>query len=322
MASGGDFLLHNPKSSGIAENRYMAISHYLKEIGRGKDGARSLDRAQAADLFGQLLDGQVSELELGAFCLAMRIKGETPEEMAGFLDATALRTDKVPTQGRTAVVLPSYNGARKLPVLTPLLALLLAREGLPVLVHGAATESRRVSSAEVLALLGVAADSSVQPLQAGQVRFVPTGLLCPGLQRLLEVRRVIGLRNSAHSLVKLMNPCDGDALVVGSYTHPEYLLSMGATFELTGQRAMLLRGTEGEPVADPRRLPQMDVFQQGQRRCVQEAQGGSLASLPELPAIDAASTAAWISEVLAGRRAVPAPIARQVEHVLQAVQAS
>ena len=102
MASGGDFLLHNPKSSGIAENRYMAISHYLKEIGRGKDGARSLDRAQAADLFGELLDGQVSELELGAFCLAMRIKGETPEEMAGFLDATALRTDKVPTQGRTS----------------------------------------------------------------------------------------------------------------------------------------------------------------------------------------------------------------------------
>ena len=74
--------------------------------------------------------------------------------------------------------------------------------------------------------------------------------------------------------------------------------------------------------SDPRRLPQIDVFLRGQRRCVQEPQGGSLASLPELPAIDAASTAAWISEVLAGRRAVPAPIARQVEHILQAVQAS
>lgn len=300
----------------------MAISHYLKEIGRGKDGARSLDRAQAADLFGQLLDGSVSELELGAFCLAMRIKGETPQEMAGFLDATATRTAKVPTGGRTAVVLPSYNGARKLPVLTPLLALLLAREGLPVLVHGTATESRRVNSAEVLALLGVAAESQVQPLQPGQVRFVPTGVLCPGLQRLLEVRQVIGLRNSAHSLVKLMNPCDGEALVVGSYTHPEYLLSMGATFELTGQRALLLRGTEGEPVADARRLPQMDFFLRGRRRCVQEAQAGSLASLPELPAIDAASTAAYTAEVLAGRLPVPAPIARQLEHILQAVSAS
>ena len=69
----------------------MGISAYIKEIGRGKDGARSLNREQAADLMGQVLDGQVSDLEIGAFCLAMRIKGETPEEMAGFLDATQQR---------------------------------------------------------------------------------------------------------------------------------------------------------------------------------------------------------------------------------------
>ncbi|HMZ87646.1 MAG TPA: DNA-binding protein YbiB, partial [Giesbergeria sp.] len=65
----------------------MAISHYLKDIGRGKEGARSLDRTQAADLLGQVLDGTASDLEVGAFCIAMRVKGETPEEMAGFLDA-------------------------------------------------------------------------------------------------------------------------------------------------------------------------------------------------------------------------------------------
>ena len=62
----------------------MGISHYIKEIGRGKDGARALSREQAADLLGQVLDGTVTDLEIGAFCLAMRIKGETPEEMAGF----------------------------------------------------------------------------------------------------------------------------------------------------------------------------------------------------------------------------------------------
>ena len=67
----------------------MAIGMYLREIGRGKDGARGLSRAQATDLWGQLLDGAVSDLEVGAFCLAMRVKGETPEEMAGFLDASA-----------------------------------------------------------------------------------------------------------------------------------------------------------------------------------------------------------------------------------------
>ncbi|RYY93776.1 MAG: DNA-binding protein YbiB, partial [Comamonadaceae bacterium] len=61
----------------------MGISQYLKEIGRGKQGARPLAREQAADLFGQVLDGSVTDLEIGAFCLAMRIKGETAEEMAG-----------------------------------------------------------------------------------------------------------------------------------------------------------------------------------------------------------------------------------------------
>jgi anthranilate phosphoribosyltransferase len=65
----------------------MGIGHYIKEIGRGKDGARSLTREQAEDLLGQVLDHKVTDLEIGAFCLAMRIKGETSEEMAGFLDA-------------------------------------------------------------------------------------------------------------------------------------------------------------------------------------------------------------------------------------------
>ena len=69
----------------------MPISHYLKEIGRGARGAKALDRHQAQDLFGQVLDGQVSDLEVGAFCIAMRIKGETAEEMCGFLDAVHAR---------------------------------------------------------------------------------------------------------------------------------------------------------------------------------------------------------------------------------------
>ena len=66
----------------------MGIGKYIKEIGRGNHGARALTREQAADLFGQMLDGAVTDLEIGAFCVAMRIKGETAQEMAGFLDAT------------------------------------------------------------------------------------------------------------------------------------------------------------------------------------------------------------------------------------------
>ncbi|WP_137895564.1 DNA-binding protein YbiB [Ramlibacter sp. 2FC] len=301
----------------------MGISQYIREIGRGKDGARALTREQAADLFGQVLDGSVSDLEIGGFCLAMRIKGETPEEMAGFLDATHARLNRLPATERPAVVLPSYNGARKLPVLTPLLALLLARHGLPVLVHGTPTETRRVCSSEVFEALGIRPETALPQLAPGQLAYAPTELLHPGLKRLLDVRRAVGLRNSAHSLVKLMNPCAGPSLIVGSYTHPEYALSMTATFELVGAHALLLRGTEGEPVADARRTPQMDVFRDGRRICVQEAQGGSLANLPELPkAIDAASTATYIQAVLEGSLPLPAPIALQVEHILHEVSAS
>lgn len=299
----------------------MGISQYIKVIGRGKDGARPLTREQATDLFGQVLDGTATDLEVGGFCLAMRIKGETAEEMAGFLDATHQRLHHLPDNGLTTVVLPSYNGARKLPVLTSLLALLLARQGAAVLVHGSATEDRRANSEAVLAALGVHATRSVCPLGAGELAFVPTEVLCPGLKRLLDVRRVVGLRNPAHSLVKLMNPCAGRALIVGSYTHPEYAVSMADTFALTGAHALLLRGTEGEPVADARRTPQMEAFRHGQRHLLQAAQDGPLASLPDLPReVDAAGTAAYIRAVLDGERPVPGPIALQVEHILREVR--
>ncbi len=298
----------------------MSIRHYIKDIGRGKDGARAIDRAGAADLMGQVLDGQVSDLELGAFCLAMRIKGETPEEMAGFLDAAHERLNKVHTGGAPTVVLPSYNGARKLPVLTPLLALLLAREGVAVVVHGSTTEDKRVPAQAVLAELGIPSTTGAVHAHAGQALFVPTANLHAGLDRLLSVRRVVGLRNSGHSLVKLMNPCDAPALVVGSYTHPEYLQSMSATFALTGQHALLLRGTEGEPVADARRTPAMDVFRDGQTRRVQEQREGSLDKLPDMPDIDPVATAHYIQQVLRGERAVPEPIALQVQHILREIQ--
>nr|WP_315429973.1 DNA-binding protein YbiB [uncultured Albidiferax sp.] len=299
----------------------MGISQYIKEIGRGKDGARALSREQASDLFGQVLDRSVTDLEVGGFCLAMRIKGETESEMAGFLDATYARLQLVPEGDSPVVVLPSYNGARKLPVLTPLLALLLAREGMPVLVHGTATESTRISAQNVLLALDIPAATAIKEIANREVCYATTELLCPGLKQLLDVRRAVGLRNPAHSLVKLMAPCAGPSLVVSSYTHPEYAISMAATFALMESNALLLRGTEGEVVADPRRVPQMTGYLRGQPSIVQEAHTGPLAAVPDLPKeIDADTTARYIRDVLAGRKAVPQPIALQVEHILRLTQ--
>jgi anthranilate phosphoribosyltransferase len=296
----------------------MGISQYIKEIGRGARGAKPLARAQACDLFGQVLDGAVTDLEVGAFCLAIRIKGETPEEMAGFLDATHARLARFPATHRPLVVLPSYNGARRLPVLTPLLALLLAREGLPVLVHGAATESTRVLASNVLAALDVPALASVRAIADGEAVFAPTELMCPGLKRLLDVRRVVGLRNPGHSVVKLMQPGLGRTVIVASYTHPEYAQSMAATFQLTGMTALLSRGLEGESVADPRRTAQVDGFVDGRHIALQLQQPGTLAEVPGLPQeIDIQTTAGYTRRVLEGAVAPPPAIALQVAHIVQ-----
>jgi anthranilate phosphoribosyltransferase len=196
-----------------------------------------------------------------------------------------------------------------------LLALLLAREGLAVVVHGMATENGRTSTQKVLETLGRRTQSAIESIANGELQYLPTELLCPGLARLLDVRRVVGLRNPAHSLVKLMVPVQGPSVLVSSYTHPEYLHSMTATLALTHTTALLLRGTEGEPVADARRTPAMDAFAGGLVTRVQEAQTGPLSTLPDVPGTDPAVTAAYIQRVLAGDLPVPHPIALQVRHV-------
>ena len=294
----------------------VGIAQYIKEIGRGPRGAKPLTRAQATDLFGQVLDGTVTDLEIGAFCLAMRIKGETSEEMAGFLDATHARLNRIPATQRPLIVLPSYNGARKLPVLTPLLALLLAREGLPVLVHGTQTESRRITASSVLETLGIPTMAAVQPITDGTVAHLDTGVLHTGLKRLLEVRQTVGLRNPGHSVVKLMQPGVGTQIVVSSYTHPEYFSMICDTFATLQMQAVLTRGLEGEVVSDPRRTPQIHGFVNGEHTELATQQPGTLSDVPGLPTeIDAATPPASPRPAPAGDAPVPESIARQVHHI-------
>jgi anthranilate phosphoribosyltransferase len=299
----------------------MSIAVYLKEIGRGKDGARPLSRDKAFDLMSQLLDGQLSDLEKGGFALAMRIKGETPEELSGFMDAVVPRTLALHAPS-PAIVLPSYNGARKLPNLTPLLALLLAREGVPVLVHGPLTDAARTTSAQVFDALELPPVQGAAEAQArwaaGQPVFMPIDVLHPSLAALLALRAVLGVRNSGHTLAKLLPAVPG-ALRVVNHTHPEYATSLSDFLALTGATALLMRGTEGEPVADARRLPALKCFVGGLRddSLSVEAQGGSLTALPELPGgIDAAGTARTIRAMWGGELPVPEPISRQVQCLL------
>ncbi|MGV7209585.1 DNA-binding protein YbiB [Oxalobacteraceae bacterium A2-2] len=298
----------------------------IKEIGRGKNGARSMNRDDAHDLYQAMLDGRVSDLELGGVLLAMRIKGESVEEIAGFLDAAeASFAPLMAPPGQFApVAIPTYNGARKMANLTPLLAMLLAREGVPVLVHGVARDPGRVSTAEVFEQLGVlpAADhaEAEERLAQGQVAFITIDTLSPKLAYLLSLRRRLGVRNSTHTLVKIMQPFAGPALRLVSYTHPEYLEMLGEYFSTAAlpERgdAFLMRGTEGETVANANKAQQIDWFHGGLRTMLVPKQT-QVIELPLLPEEkDAATTANWIKSVLAGEVPVPASIAEQVAQCL------
>ncbi|UUX97633.1 DNA-binding protein YbiB [Aquabacterium sp. J223] len=306
----------------------MSIAHHIREIGRGAAGARSLDREQALDLMRQVLDRQVTDLEIGAFALAMRVKGESLDELIGFLDATHERCAPLPEAGAPVVLLPSYNGARRLPNLTPLLALRLAQEGLKVVVHGPLQDPARVTTADVFHSLGLAIARQVEEAEQAWSRqepaFVRTDLMCPPLAALLDVRRVVGVRNSGHTVAKMLKPLAGRALRVVNHTHPEFGELMRQYAAATHADMLLLRGTEGEPVADPRRQPRMDVVIGGLRRedLSLAPQEGVLAELPVLPRQhDATTTALYIQSVLSGEKPAPGPLEQQVQAIVAAVRA-
>jgi anthranilate phosphoribosyltransferase len=317
----------------------MSIAPYIKTIGRGKEGARALSTAEAKDLLAQVLDDKVTDLEVGAFCLAMRIKGETTEELDGFLQASHERcidlSSAAASATRGVVVLPSYNGSRKLPNLTPLLAAGLTQRGVHVLIHGMPEDPTRVTSAQVFEALHwpVVKDASslTQAWQRGLPAFMDLNDLCPSLARLLNVRWTIGLRNPGHTIAKLLNPFwrsaqDGIcSMQVINYTHPEYAVSLRGFATHIGANALLMRGTEGEPVADARRQPRCDVFLGGVLRADLSLapEEGVLTSIPALPqSNDAQTTARYIQDVQGGRQTMPRAIEAQIQTLIQALEAA
>ena len=292
---------------------------FIKEIGRGKNAARDLSREDAHALFSAMLEGEVPDLQLGGILIALRVKGESLAELAGFAAACEASYTHVPMlpDGAVPIVVPSYNGARQLPNLVPLLALLLAREGVPTLIHGVTHDPGRVTTREVLEALGIGACDSIAQAHADLVSrrlaFLPIARLAPRIERLLAMRAALGVRNSTHTLVKMLQPFSGRAIRIVSVTHPEYLVRMREYFTTFDRDALLLRGAEGEAVAHPRRAPAIEWTHGGHAVSWKEEAAEDRAP-PELPADrEAATTARWIERVLAGAAPVPQAIAHQVE---------
>lgn len=303
----------------------MNYAHYIKELGRGAEGSRDLSSEDARQLYGAMLDGGVPDLELGAIIIALRVKGESLEEMLGFMAAAKERTHslRVPHGRVRPVVLPSYNGARKGANLTPLLALLLKRFGVPVLVHGLLEGYGRVTTGHIFREMGIMPSTTLNQaqnaLEQNGLAFAPLPILSPGLANLLSLRGRMGVRNSAHSLVKMLDPFQGEAVLMAAATHPAFIELMRDMLMAEGRRSLLFRGTEGEPYANPKRRPRLEYIHDGQCDLMFEAEHDSLRALPNLPeGADAAFTAQWTRRVLDNHLPLPLPIANQLACCLYA----
>ncbi len=303
----------------------MSYSSYIKAIGSGDAAWGELSEQDAAHLFGAMLDGGVPELELGAILLALRVKSESLRELLGFHSALIERVFRLraPVGKVRPVILPSYGGARQQPNLLPLIALLLRRFSVPVLMHGTLNGNGRVACVYVLRELGVMPSASLthaqDALDSDGIAFVPTAALAPGLADLLSLRGRLGVRSSAHSIAKLIDPFAGESLRVISASHPPYLDKMRELLLASGARALLLRSTEGEPFADPLRRPRIEHFHEGMSEVLFNAEAVPLKPSCALPgSIDAPSTAAWIKLALAGEVCVPLPLVNQLACCLYA----
>lgn len=291
----------------------------IKEIGRGAKGARSLDTDAAESLFGDMLDGKVPDLELGAIIIALRIKSESLTELIGFKRAMDTRCAQIAVpDGPRCVILPTYNGARRQANLMPLLAIMLARRGVPVLIQGRHDFDSRTNPFDLLAALDLAPapTSAHAAAELGQQGIACIGVdqLLPGLDTLLSLRLRFGVRGSAHTMAKLLDPCHRRSVRVVAVTHPEYLERMHDFLLADGGHAMLLRGTEGEVFANPRRRPRMEVFANAVAReawATEEGGAPPLAGLPDVPG--AADNAALIRAMLDGLVPVPDPMLRQAD---------
>jgi anthranilate phosphoribosyltransferase len=292
------------------------LARWIHEIGRGRT-ARALSQADARALGEAMFAGAIAPLELGAILIAYRVKGESLPELIAFMSALAPHVARLgaPRDDVRPVVLPAYNGARRLPNLTALVALLLRREGVPVLLHGVDGNhvSGRVGTEAVLAALDIPAAASIDDAQRrlaqDGIAYVPIALLAPPLAALLALRERMGVRNVAHTLAKLIDPFEGRGIRVVAVTHPDYLTRMHEFLAASAADALLMQGTEGEPFAHPRRAPRLEAFARGvPRACVDEAP----APPAEIPStIDAEATAVWIRRVLAADVPVPRPIEHQ-----------
>lgn len=227
------------------------LSSLVRTLGRGPGRARHLTRDEAAAAMSRMLSDDAAPEAVGALLMLMRYRGETADEIAGFVDALRAETCAWANIG-ARIDWPSYAAGRSRGAPWFLLAAkMLGQSGRPTLLHGwntANAEQDRVRAAiDMLDIPRVETPAMArQALERHGIAYAPLERLAPEAYRLLRLRDVLGLRSPINTALRAFNPSAAPLSLQGVF-HPSYRELQQETAALLGQdRLLVIKGGGGE----------------------------------------------------------------------------
>ncbi|NQX69317.1 anthranilate phosphoribosyltransferase [Paenibacillus alba] len=223
----------------------------LKEVGRGKRGARDLTYEEAAQAAELIITGAATQAQMGAFLVAERIKMESPDEIKAFIHALRKRTSAYPIPGSIDCAGP-YDGRTRTFIATLPTAFVLAACGLPATLHGSPSMPPKwgITLSDVLAALGVPVlAASREALISAAARtgflFTPTESWCPPLGELRKLRKELGLRTVFNTAEKLLRFTEAPYMAVGVFHGTVFEKITNLLIELGVSQGIVVQGMEG-----------------------------------------------------------------------------
>ncbi len=225
----------NAKGRGVMERSPIMIREAIAKLMEGKN----LTRTEAEGVMQEIMDGAATQAQIAAFLVALRLKGETMEEIAGCARVMRDKAIRVAPQ-RTDIVDTAGTGGDKAGTfnISTTAAFVIAGAGLGVAKHGNRAISGQSGSADVLEALGVNFD--LTPEQAARcidevgIGFLFAPKLHPAMKNVAPVRKELGVRTVFNILGPLTNPAYAPAQIIGvfdgAYTGPmaHVLKSLGS----------------------------------------------------------------------------------------------
>ena len=226
---------------------------FVRIVAKGSKLSRALTRDEAAAAMHMILAGDAEPVQIGAFLATLRYRKETAEELAGFVLAAREFTHNTALL-HADLDWPSYaDRHRQLPYFL-LAALLLAANGVRILIHGIAGEGP-VSTPRCLAALGL--QRAVSPAEAAaaldrhNIAYLPLDAFCPALDSMFALRPLLGLRSPANTYARELNPARAGCQMQGVF-HPNYIdLHRDAARLLAQPHAAIFKGAGGEAQRNP-----------------------------------------------------------------------